>query len=139
MLLTRTALGLAETAALVGVFSLALWAVVSGASSTATPGDWIGFALTAFACGAGVYGAAMIAAALVDDAWILSLGTVALVLLWVFQLVGVIPPEANIFRSLSGTSPLVTHTMPWISVGVSFVICAVGMLTALWIVNRQEY
>ena len=139
LLLTRTALGLIEMSVVALVFCLLFWLFTPAVRSTTTAGDWAAFGLTVVACGSGVYGIAVVAATLVDDAWIVSLGTVAVVLLWVFQFVGLIPQQVNIFQPLVGASPLVTHALPWGPMIVSIGIFAVGVLTALRIVNRQEY
>jgi hypothetical protein len=93
--------------------------------------------MTVAVCGSGLYGLTMIAATLMDDAWIVPASTVAVILLWMLQ--GRVPAWANIYRPMAEGSPLVTHAVPWAPMAVAAAVGTAGLLIALRIVQRQEY
>jgi hypothetical protein len=139
LLLVRATLGLLETAAVIVLLVLVLWTVLPRSRAIASPGDWLMYVVTVLACGAGVYGVALVAATLVDDVWVIPVSTVAIILLWGAQSAGMVPRAANIFRPMAESSPLVTHALPWNPMAIALVMCGVGVVAALWVARRQEF
>ncbi|HEX5110400.1 MAG TPA: hypothetical protein VFV95_18245 [Vicinamibacterales bacterium] len=139
LLLVRAALGLLEMVGLIVVLTSIVWIFLPVVRTGTHPGEWLLYVMTVSVCASGIYGLTMIAATLVDDAWIIPFSTVAIILLWMLQFFGDVPPWANIYRPMAQGSPLVTHSVPWAPMAAALVVGAAGLLVSLRIVQRQEY
>jgi len=139
LLLVRAALGLLEMVAVIVALTCVVWLFLPAVRVGTGPGEWLLYVLTVSVCASGLYGLTMIAATLVDDAWIVPFSTVAIILLWMLQFFGSVPAWANIYRPMAQGSPLVTHSVPWAPMAVALAVGAAGLLISLRIVQRQEY
>jgi hypothetical protein len=139
LLLVRAALGLLEMVGVIVVLTTIVWVFLPDVRAGTNPGEWLLYVMTVTVCASGLYGLTMIAATLVDDAWIVPFSTVAIILLWMLQFFGSVPAWVNIYRPMAQGSPLMTHSVPWASMAVALVAGAAGLLISLRIVQRQEF
>ena len=139
LLLVRAALGLLEMVGVIAILTSIVWIFLPVVRIGSDPGDWLLYVLTVSVCASGIYGLTMIAATLVDDAWIVPSSTFAIIVFWMLQFFGNVPAWANIYRPMAQGSPLVTHSVPWAPMAVAVIVGAAGLLISLRIVRRQEY
>ena len=139
LLAVRAGIGLLETAGVNLVVCCAAWALFPLVRASSTPADLAGFVLSAFVCTTGFYALSVLFATFLDDMWQVWGSMIAIGLLRWLTIRFPPPPSVDVFRAMGAASPLVTHTMPWIAMGVSLAIAAILFLAALKIVQAREY
>lgn len=137
--LTRTAVGWLETTIAVLSFTIAAWIVFPVLQHASTGAEMLRYALVLALCNSGIYGAAALLAAFLEDAWRVWATILFIFFLWWLPDHVQLPAYANIIGAMSSNSPPMTHSMPW-----GAVIFAVLMGVALgWlgfeIARRREY
>ena len=137
LLLTRTALGLAETILVVLLVSVAGWALLGSMRLQAGVGDVIVHALFIATASIGVAGMAVLSSTVFDDVvqtWVVA-GTT--MLLFVFQ--QKLPRPVNLIGAMTEGSPLLTGTVPWAGVLGSIAAGALFVAAAARVVRNQEF
>ena len=139
LVVVRAGIGLFETAVVILVVCCAAWALFPLVRASSTPADLSEFVLSAFVCTTGFYALSVLFATFLDDMWQVWGSMIAIGLLRWLTIRFPPPPSVDVFRAMGAASPLVTHTMPWIAMGVSLAIAAILFLAALKIVQAREY
>jgi hypothetical protein len=94
--------------------------------------------VTLIACTSALYFITVLLATFLNE-WRLQGSFIAYALLWWLPSHTPLPAAADIFRAMGEGSPLIAHTLPWTAMGVSLGLAAILFVTALKIVQRQEY
>jgi hypothetical protein len=102
-------------------------------------GDSVKYVLTISICLCGFYFLAVLLATFLDDQFQMWASILAIALLRWLAIKFPLPPSLNVFRAMGEGSPLITHTFPWASMGVSLGVSAILFWIALKIVEAREY
>jgi hypothetical protein len=140
LLAVRSALGIAEiclgVAAVFGVmwtafpFVRAQWSILNS----------VEFVVADSLCLTGFYFMCVVIAAIVEDVQFqVFAGIVLMFLLRYISVTAPIPPSVNVIRAMGAGSPLITHAIPWASIGISLGASVIFFLIALKIVQSHEY
>ena len=135
----RTAVGFAELIVLVAILFGLAWVAYPAMGQRATVADALMHLTVVLAACSAIYGLAVLVATFVDDVLIMPVSTVVIVLLWTWQFVGKMPRALDLFSPLVAGSPLVTHTVPWVTLILSPALGAICLALALKVVERTEY
>jgi hypothetical protein len=135
LVLVRAGVGLAEMAGIFLLTSIAAWVLSPVLNVRATYADALENALVMTICGAVVYFISVFLATFLDDMWQIWVSAIAVAALRLIPL----PSPFNLFRAMGAGSPLVTHSMPWASMGVSLCAAAILFWTAVKIAETREY
>lgn len=141
LLSTRASLGLIEMAGivLVGCIGLSFLLPVQFPELSFSTGDLFRYAFTVLTCTTGFFFMSVFSATFLDDMWQYWGSLIGIALLrGLSSLIGV-PADFDIFHSIGGGSPLVTHALPWTAIGISVGIGSVLFLGAVKIVDAREY
>lgn len=137
LLLTRTALGVAEMMLVILLVSVAAWASVGALRTQASIGAVVGHALFIGITSIGIAGLAVLGSTVFDDVIQTWLVTAVSILLFVFR--SQLPRPLDLIGAMTGGSPLVTSAVPWATVAGAIVVGVVCVLAALRVVTAQEY
>ncbi|MBV9267610.1 MAG: hypothetical protein JO061_15690 [Acidobacteriaceae bacterium] len=135
----RVALGLLEFAAVVAAAYIGFWLLLPAARGNSTLFDLFELIVTAVACSACFYFASVLLATFLDDPWQPFGGVFLAIVVWLGASRLSIGPRFNVFGFAGAASPLITHTIPWPAIAISFICCAVLFVVALRIADRREY
>jgi len=139
LLLTRGAVGLLQSAAIVIALGIASWVLLPVLRDHATLTDGLQHLLAVFVCGTAFYGLSMLAATLLDDTWHIWSCTLLIMALWAPPVRRLLPPAFDVFRPLVEASPILTHTLPWTAMAVAVAAGGIFALHALKVVESTEY
>jgi ABC-type transport system involved in multi-copper enzyme maturation permease subunit len=137
LFVVRTVTGVFETVALLTLFSVVTWLLVSPLAINVH--DALGYFAVMVSCSLIVYGISALLSTFCDEGWryrICSLGVAAL---FTLGTTGKLPPSINVFRPLAGTSPLVTHQIPWETLVIACVLAFLFLGAALTVTQRRDY
>lgn len=137
LLMVRTAVGFAETAVVIAVLFAGALIVFPELRATVTVPDSLRYLVIVLAGAFAVYGMSSAIATVVPDAFIMSFGVVAVVMLWSLQ--SMVPRSLNIFLPISSASPLVTHSVPLIPLATALAMGCIALFAASRILERQEF
>ena len=137
LLLTRTALGFAETIVMVLFLSIAAWAFVGAARMQAGISDVILHAVFVAMAGAGVGGLAVLGSTVFDDTVQMWLVSGAIMVLFAFR--AQLPRWLDFMGAVTEGSPLVADAVAWPIVAGAMVAGGLCVLAATRVVAAQEY
>ena len=135
----RAAVGLLETILLILVLSGVAWLMFPELTAQSSFGDIIAYLLVVLVCSSSFHFLSVFLGTFLDDFLRLPGTMTLLAILIALDISNVLPRYVNIFRPMGSGSPLVTHAIPWTTLGVAVVASAVFCLAAIKIVQRQEY
>lgn len=139
LILVRTGLGMTETAGVFVLISVGVWLLSPSLKASATVVDVLENALAITICSTVVYFISVLTSTFLDDIWqILSSVLTVAVLSWLAANISWLS-SVNIFRAMGSESPLVTHAMPWASMGVSLCGAAILLWVAVKVAEAREY
>lgn len=135
----RTAFGLLETAGIDVIVMGFAWILFPIVRANSSPLDLLQLILSAIACTACFFFVSVLLATFLGESWQLfgSLFVIAALRQVAARLA--LPPSFNVFRFGGDASPLITHTLPWPAMAVSFIVSAILFFAALKIVQNREY
>jgi hypothetical protein len=137
LLLTRTAIGFAETILVVLLVSIAAWAAVGSMRAQASVSAVIGHAFFIAIASIGIGGLAVLASTVFDDVVQTWLVTGVAIMLFIFRTQ--LPPWLNVIGAMTEGSPLVAGSEPWAMVAGSIAAGGLCVLAAGRVVAAQEY
>jgi hypothetical protein len=136
----RTALGLIEMLAAFTVVCCVMGAALPTLRAQLNLHDSVEYVLATFICLCGFYCLfVLFAAALQDDMFQVWASIAAILVLRILAATAPFPRSLNIFQAIGSASPLITHTLPWASMGISIGASVIFFLIALKIVQSREY
>jgi hypothetical protein len=136
LLIVRSALGLIETATVIAALGAATWLGLPVLREIA-PAVWLQHLLVAFVCGTAFYGLAVLTATLLDDVVHVWTGTLGIMILWSVR--SRLPEVLDFIRPFADASPVVTGDVPWTAMVVAVAAGGLFVLTALKVVQTQEF
>ena len=141
LLSTRSGLGLLEMAGivLVGCLGLSILLPVQFPELSFSAADLLRYALTVLSCTTGFFFISVLSATFLDDMWQYCGSLIAIVLLRGLSSFIRVPAHLDIFHSIGGGSPLVTHAIPWTAIGISLGVGCMLFAIAVKIVETREY
>lgn len=139
LLATRASLGWLEMAALVGVFCFGMWFASPLLRATVTPVEMFEYGEAVIACISALYFVSVLLATVLDDQWRVWGTLIVTVVLWWLPDHTPLPPSADIFRAMGEGSPLMAHTVPWITMALSLSLAVILFFVALKVVQAREY
>jgi hypothetical protein len=135
LVLVRAGIGLFEMAGIFLLTSIAALILSPVLHVRATFADALENALVMTICGGVAYFVSVLLATFLDDVWQIwgsMLTVVALRLIpW--------PSPLNLFQAMGAGSPLVTHSIPWASMGTAMFASLLLLWTAIKIAEAREY
>jgi hypothetical protein len=139
LLAVRSMIGWLELTGGLVLLCLGLWLLFPVVRQEAGPVEMLFHALALIACLTGIYAIPVFLATFLDDQW-RYLGSAAISgALWWLLNITPSPASINVFRAMGESSPLLTHEMPWVAMGLSVSVAAALFLLALRIARRREY
>jgi hypothetical protein len=139
LLAVRAAIGWLEMAGGIATMSFALWIVFPVVRAAATLPEMFDYAAALIACGSALYFISVLLATFLEEQWRVWGSLLAMGALWWLFTKTSLPPSLSIFRAMGEGSPLFTHAMPWLAMGVSTGLAAICFFAALKIVQLREY
>jgi hypothetical protein len=137
LLAVRAGLGFLETIGIIAVLCCGLWVALPGLKMRVSPSNTLEYFAAIVFCVSAFYFLGVLLAVFLDDIWQFMSSMFAVIFL---QLVAArLPPFLNVFRAVGDSSPLFTHTLPWVSMGISLTVAAILFLVALKVVQAREY
>ena len=139
LLAVRVAVGLAETAGLHLLMCIIFWLTIPVIRLHANPSDIFKYGFATFFVVATLHLMSVLYATFLDDQyqWLASFFTMGALMI-TMHLVP-FPPAFDSLMVLTSGSPLVTHTMPWLGVGLLLMICLILLTVSVKIVESREY
>jgi hypothetical protein len=139
LLAARASAGLLEFAGVNAVIYSAAWTLFPLVRGDSTPVDLLELILAAIVCTVCFYFMAVMLATFLDDPWQI-LGNVLLfaTMQWVSSRFHLAASFA-LTGFVGDSSPLLTHQLPWIAMGISVGLAMILFSTALKIVQSREY
>jgi hypothetical protein len=139
LLSVRATVGWLEAAAVLGALCGAFWSLSSAVRTMATPGLMFGYLATLMGCSLVVYFFSVLLGTMLDDQW-RTWGTMLVCTgLWWLSAHGYLPTFMDIFRGMGKGSPLLTHTIPWGTIGFSMLAAAALFFASAKILEAREY
>jgi hypothetical protein len=139
LLATRAGLGMLETVGVFAVASCVAWFMYPAPRTYLTVSSLFAQWVTVSICMSGFYFLTVFLATFVGDQEVIGVSGILIVILHLLSKTVPVPPSVNIFRAMGESSPLLTHTLPWGSMGVSLGAAAILFLAALKVVQAREY
>ncbi len=139
LLAVRAGCGLLETAAIDAIVMGSAWSLFPLVRANSTSLDLLQLILSAIACTACFFFVSVLLASFLNESWQIfgSLFVVGVLRQATARLA--LPSSFNVFRFGGDASPLITHTLPWPAMAVSFVVSVILFLAALKVVQSREY
>jgi hypothetical protein len=139
LLAVRAALGWMEMAGVIGLYCGGLWVVSPALRAIATSADMLEYCGTLLACGSAFYFLCVVLATFLEDQWRIFGGLFSFVSLWWLSSRVKLPVFADAFLAMGKGSPLLTHSVPWSTIGFSLLLSVLLFFVALKIVRVREY
>jgi hypothetical protein len=136
---TRAGVGILETAAILLIAPSAVWIILPPLRASVTGSDLLLLWVTLFACGSVIHALGVLLSAFLDDPWRGFASMFGVLLLQRLLSPPSLPPFVNIFRAMGSASPLITHALPWASIGISLAASAALFLVATKVLEAREY
>jgi hypothetical protein len=139
LLAARASAGLLEFTGVNVVIYSAAWILFPLVRGNSQPIDLFGLVLAATSCTLCFYCMAILLATVLDDAWQIWGNVLLFVAMeWVsFQLH--LPTAFRLTGFTGDSSPLLTHQLPWVAMGISMSLAGILFFAALKIVQTREY
>ncbi len=139
LLATRAGLGMLETVGVFAVASCVAWFIFPVPRAYLTVSGLFAHWVTVSICMSAFYFLTVLIAAFSVDQEEIGVSVILILILHLLSKTVSVPPSLNIFRAMGASSPLLTHTLPWGSMGVSLVASAILFLAAMRVVQTCEY
>ena len=139
LLLTRAGLGMLEAFGSIAVLCCVAWIIFPILRSHVTRSDLFAYWVTTSICASAFYCLSVLLATFLDDLWQIWGSMIVIGLLFWLSNAAPVPPSLNIFRAMGEASPLFTHTIPWVQMGIALGVGAVLFGIAAWVVQTHEY
>jgi hypothetical protein len=140
LLTVRAGIGWLEMAGAIGAWCGGCWLVLPGVRSSVSAMAMLEYVVALIVCASSLYCLSVLLGTFLDDQWRMyttAMATGALCMLCSFVR---LPVSVNVVRAIMGeSSPLVAHTMPWMTMLFSLGLAAVFSLAALKIAQLREY
>ena len=140
LLAVRAGVGLAETGLLIAV-GIGMAAAAFPAVRMIPVNEAASYVMTIFVCGLSGFGISTLYATFLDQQWqaMASMLTFFLARGTIFGLDGARWSRFDFFRVMGEASPLVTHGMPWVAMGVSLIVAAICFAGAVKVEEARQY
>jgi len=139
LLAVRAGVGMLETVAVLALAPSAVWLMSPVLRTQLTGLDMFEYWVAISACLSSIYFFGVLLSTFLED-WTQNFTSVlAIFFLQLFFTNVPVPPSLNIFRAMGIGSPLITHALPWATMGVSLGVAALLFLVALRVVQAREY
>jgi len=125
--------------AAIGALCCGMWLLSPGLRAGATALEMFEYAGTLTACASLLYSMAVLLATFLDARWRGWGCMIAFYVLWWLSSHTLLPASVDIVRAMGDGSPLVAHTVPWTTMGVSLTLAAILFFAALKTVQAREY
>ncbi len=139
LLAVRAALGWLETVGVLAAFCFGIWFAYPSLKTVATPTEMLGFTGTVVAFASVLYFVSVLLATLLEDTWRIFATMGAFVVLWRISGNAHLPAFADVYAAAGHLSPLIAHTMPWMSMAFSAGLSVVLFFAAVKIAEAREY
>jgi hypothetical protein len=137
LLMTRTAVGMAEMLVLTAVCAVLAWSLFPSVRAIAAPADFARLLLCAALFQTMSYcGSSLFAAFLDEPLSLMYAGWTIAFLVWLAHRIS---PAIDMLRIFGAESPLNTHRMPWSQVATSTGLALVLFLATIRAVRSHEY
>ena len=139
LLATRAGLGMLEAVGVLAALSCEAWFMLPAPRVYLTVSGLFAHWVTVSICISAFYSLSVFLATFLGD----QEGSggsflVIVILVWLSKAVSV-PSSVNIFRAMGESSPIITHTFLWASMGVALTAAAILFLAAMRVVQTHEY
>ncbi len=139
LLAVRSLIGWLELMGGLMLLCMGLWLLFPVVRQEAGPMEMFFHASALMACATGIYAIPVLLATFLDDQWrYLGSALISGALWWLLNNTPA-PASINVFRAMGESSPLLTHGMPWVAMGLSVAVAAGLFFIALRIAQRREY
>ena len=135
LVLVRAGIGFFEMAGVFLVTSIAAWLLSPVLKVHATYTDALENALVLTICSSVVYFISVLLATFLDDVWQIWTSAIAVAALRLIPS----PSPFNLFQTMGDGSPLLTHSLPWTTMGISVTAAAILFWGAVKIAEAREY
>ncbi|MDQ2712603.1 MAG: hypothetical protein M3Y24_10305 [Acidobacteriota bacterium] len=139
LLAIRAGLGLLETVGINVFMIVSAWGLFPLVRGNSTVLDLLRLIFAAIICPLCFYFVSTAVATVLDETWQMFGSLFVIGIAWWLVSRLALPPSVDVFRFMSGASPLLTHRLPWAAMAISLVASAVLFSTALKIVGSREY
>jgi hypothetical protein len=139
LLTIRAGIGWLEMAGGILAWCYGLWLILRlGRSVSAV--NMLQFVVALIVCASSLYFLSVLLGTFLDDQWRMYTTAMATGALWTLGTFVRLPASVNIVRAIMGeSSPLVSHTMPWMPMLFSLVLAAAFFFAALKVAQLREY
>jgi hypothetical protein len=139
LLAVRAAVGLLETAAVLATVPFVVWILFPLIRARLSTPDLLEYWAVISVCGCAFYFLGVVFASVLDD-WAQNMASMlSIVALQAIFANLPMPGPLNIFRAMGEASPIFTHALPWVQMGVSLSVAAVLFCIAGWVVQTRQY
>jgi hypothetical protein len=139
LLAVRATLGWLELTLALGAWCFGSWLVLPVIRGSVTATELIEFTITLVVCVSGLYFLSVLLATFLDEQWRMWATIMASGAFWWLPSHLHLPVSADIFRGMSEGSPLLAHSIPWITMAFSLELAAILFFAALKVVQMREY
>jgi hypothetical protein len=139
LLAVRAGLGFLQAALLVAIVLCSEWLLFPFVRFSSTPSDLLKMIAECIALAALLYSLSVLFATFLDAVWQIYGTMIAFGALWFVASRLHLPRSVDIFRLMTGDSPLVAHTLFWGRIAVSCTLALISFLAAARIVQTREY
>jgi hypothetical protein len=139
LLAVRAGIGWLEMTLSIGMFCAGMWLVVPVVKGSVTAREMVEYTAVLVACSSSLYFLSVLLATFLDDLWRMKGSMIAFGALWALSSLTPLPASVDIIRAMGDGSPIVAHTVPWTTMGVSLALTAILFFAALKIVRTREY
>lgn len=135
----RAMLGWVELAGVLGLMCLGMWALIPVVRNATGPAEMLTYTGALIACASGLYSVSVLLATFLDEIWRLYACAIIFSLLWWIPNHTPAPESVNIFGAMIEGSPLVRHTVPWLTIAFSLELSAIVLFAAWKVAQYREY
>jgi len=134
LLAMRASFGMMETAAIVLTVCAVAGIAFPEVRQHVSLADGARYIVTVLLCSTAVYGLSTLFASFLEQQW-----AVAALMATVMFFRWLAGDDTLFFGAMGNSSPLVTHTLPWMPIGISVGIGIVSLLAAAKVVEARQY